>query len=239
MVTGGSSGIGLAIAQRFVDEGAEVYITGRRQVELDAAVAHLGVSATAIRTDVSDLASLDDLFDTIRGRSGGIDVLVANAGIGSHEPFGAISEQQFDATFGVNVKGTLFTVQKALPLLNDGAAVVLTGSGTSVKGTPAFSVYSATKAAIRAFARGWIVDLRGRNIRVNVLAPGPTETPGLVGLVAPDQKQAMLDEMAGQVPIGRVGQPEEIAAAALFLASDASSFVNGVELFVDGGTAQI
>lgn len=239
VVTGANSGIGLAIAQKFVDEGAEVYITGRRQAELDAAVEKLGTAATAVRTDVADLASLDALYDTVRQRSGRIDVLVANAGAGTFAPLGEISEEQYDSTFGVNVKGTLFTVQKALPLLSDGATIVLTGSSTSIKGTPAFSIYSATKAAIRALARGWIVDLKGRNIRVNVLAPGPTETPGLVGLVPPEHQQGMLEGMAAQVPLGRVGRPDEIAAAALFLASDASSFVNGVELFVDGGAAQI
>jgi NAD(P)-dependent dehydrogenase (short-subunit alcohol dehydrogenase family) len=192
-----------------------------------------------VLTVVAVMTSLDAFFDTIRQRSGTTVVLVANAGSGSLEPLGAISEEPFDITLRVNVKGTLFTVQKALPLLSDGAAVVPTGSSTSVKGSPAFSVYSVTKAAIRALARGWIIDLKPRNIRVNVLAPGPTETLGLLGFIAPVHQQAMLDGMAAEVPLGRVGRPEEIAKAALFLASDASSFVNGIELFVDGGVAQI
>jgi len=177
-------------------------------------VAQLGATATAVRTDVAVMTSLDALFDTIRQRSGTIDVLVANAASGNLEPLGAISEEPFDNTFRVNVKGTLFTVQKTLPLLSDGAAVVPTGSSTSAKGSPAFSIYSVTKAAIRALARGWIIDLKRRNIRVNVLAPGPTETPGLLGLIAPVHQQAMLDDMAAQVPLGRVGRPEEIAKAA-------------------------
>ncbi|MFC4243206.1 SDR family NAD(P)-dependent oxidoreductase [Gryllotalpicola reticulitermitis] len=239
LVTGANSGIGLAIAQKFVDEGAHVYITGRRLPELEAAAAQLGSNATAVRTDASDLGSLDGLFDTIARQSGRLDVLVANAGSGSTAPLGAITEEQYDNTFDVNVKGTLFTVQKALPLLVDGAAVVLTGSTTSITGSPAFSVYAASKAAIRSLARGWIIDLKGRNIRVNVLAPGPTETPGLVGLAAPEHRQALLDNFAAEIPLGRVGKPEEIANAALFLASDQSSFVNGIELFVDGGVAQV
>jgi NAD(P)-dependent dehydrogenase (short-subunit alcohol dehydrogenase family) len=239
VVTGGNGGIGLAIAKRFADDGAQVYVTGRRQPELDAAVALLGEHAIAVRTDVANLADLDRLYEAVAEGSGRIDVLVANAGIGSIAALGAITEGHFDDTFDVNVKGVLFTVQKALPLLSPGASVILTGSSTSIKGNSAFSVYGATKAAVRSFARSWIIDLKGRNIRVNVLSPGPTETPGLVGLVPPANQRALLDGFAAAIPLGRVGVPDEIAKAAVFLASDASSFVNGIELFVDGGVAQI
>jgi NAD(P)-dependent dehydrogenase (short-subunit alcohol dehydrogenase family) len=239
LVTGGSSGIGLATAQRFIEEGARVFITGRRQAELDAAVAALG-TVTAIRADSSNLADLDAVFATIQNDAGTLDVLFANAGGGSLEPLGAITEAAYDATFGTNVKGVLFTVQKALPVLVDGASVILNASITGSKGTPAFSVYSASKAAVRNFARSWILDLAPRKIRVNVLSPGPIETPGLAGL-APDADaaKARLAQRAAAVPMGRIGQPSEVAAAALFLASDDSSFVNGIELFVDGGVAQV
>jgi NAD(P)-dependent dehydrogenase (short-subunit alcohol dehydrogenase family) len=240
VVTGGNSGIGLAIAKQFVSEGADVYITGRRQSELDVAVTAVGEKATGVRSDVTDLADLDALYGTVKERSGRIDVLVANAGGGSGAaPLGAITEEQVDTTFSINVKGVLFTVQKALPLLGAGASVILTGSTTSITGGPYISVYSATKAAVRNFARSWIIDLKGRDIRVNVLSPGPTETPGLLGLAPPEGQQALLDNFASQIPMGRVGEPDEIAKAAVFLASDASSFVNGAELFVDGGLAQI
>jgi NAD(P)-dependent dehydrogenase (short-subunit alcohol dehydrogenase family) len=239
VVTGASSGIGLAIAKRFVAEGASVVIADRRQQELDAAVAELGDRASGVRADVSSLPDLDALFDTVKQHHGRIDVLVANAGGGSMAALGAITEELFDQTFGTNVKGVLFTVQKALPLLPDGAAVILIGSTSSIHGVPAFSVYSASKAAVRNFARSWIMDLKGRNIRVNVLSPGPTNTPGLVGLVPVERQQALLDGFAAQIPMGRVGEPDEIGKVAVFLASDASSFVTGVELFVDGGIAQI
>jgi NAD(P)-dependent dehydrogenase (short-subunit alcohol dehydrogenase family) len=240
VVTGGNSGIGLAIAKRFVSEGAQVYITGRRQTELDMAVAAIGGNATAVRSDVAELADLDALYETVKERSGRIDVVVANAGGGSGAaPLGAITEEQFDHAFAVNVKGVLFTVQKALPLLGAGASVILTGSSTSIKGGANMSIYSATKAAVRNFARSWILDLKGRDIRVNVLSPGPTETPGLLRLAPPERQQALLDAFASMVPLGRVGEPDEIGKAAVFLASDASSFVNGIELFVDGGQAQI
>jgi NAD(P)-dependent dehydrogenase (short-subunit alcohol dehydrogenase family) len=239
LVTGGSSGIGLATAARFIEEGARVFITGRRQTELDAAVATLG-NVTAIRADSSSVADLDTVFATIEKEAGKLDVLFANAGGGTFAPLGQITEEQYESTFGTNVKGVLFTVQKALPLLVDGASVILNSSITGTKGTPAFSVYSATKAAVRNFARSWILDLAPRKIRINVLSPGPVETPGLKTL-APDAEAAkgLLAQLSSTVPLGRVGQPSEIAAAATFLASDDSSFVNGSELFVDGGMAQV
>ncbi len=239
VVTGGSTGIGLGIAKRFVSEGASVVITGRRPAELDAAVHEIGTGASAVRADVSRLADLDGLFDQVKARHGHIDILVANAGGGELAALGDITEEHFDRTFDINVKGVLFTVQKALPLLGDGSSVILTGSTTSVLGGQAFSVYSATKAAVRNFARSWTHDLKGKGIRVNVLSPGPIRTPGLLGLAPPDQQQALLDMFAAKVPLGRIGDPDEIGKAAVFLASDASSFVNGIELFVDGGEAQI
>lgn len=240
IITGGTSGIGLATAKRFVAEGATVYITGRRQSELDAAVAEIGGDVTGVRGDVSKLEDIDHLYDVVQRRHDQIDILHANAGGGSFAPLGAITEEQFDQTFGTNVKGVLFTVQKALPLLRDGASIILTGSTTGSMGTAAFSVYSATKAAVRNFARSWIPDLKPRGIRVNVISPGPIRTPGLTDL-APTaaEKQGLLDMLAGGVPLGRVGDPDEIARAAVFLASADSSYVNGAELFVDGGMAQI
>jgi len=240
IVTGGSTGIGLATAKRFAHEGAQVIVTGRRQAELDAAVSAIG-NATGIRVDSSNLAELDRLFDRVRSEKGRIDVLFVNAGGGSRLPLGNITEEQYDDTFGRNVKGVLFTVQKALPLLTDGASVILTGSTAASGGTEAFSVYAASKAAVRSFARNWILDLKGRGIRVNTLSPGPTKTPGFLGLAGPDaaRQQGMLDALASRIPMGRVGDPDEIAKAAVFLASDDSSFVNGIELFVDGGKAQI
>jgi len=239
VITGASTGIGFAIAKRFVAEGASVVITGRRQKELDAAVAEIGDRAFGVCADVSSLPNLDGLFETVKEKYGRIDVLVANAGGGSMAPLGTITEELFDQTFNSNVKGVLFTVQKALPLLPNGANVILLGSTSSIHGVPAFGVYSASKAAIRNFARSWILDLKGRNIRVNVLSPGPTNTPGLVGLVPVERQQALLDGFASQIPMGRVGEPDEIGKVAVFLASDASSFVNGIELFVDGGIAQV
>jgi NAD(P)-dependent dehydrogenase (short-subunit alcohol dehydrogenase family) len=240
IVTGGSTGIGLATAKRFANEGAHVIVTGRRQAELDAAVSAIG-SATGIRVDSSNLAELDRLFDRVKSEKGRIDVLFVNAGGGSMLPLGKITEDHYDDTFGRNVKGVLFTVQKALPLLTDGASVILTGSTAGSGGTEAFSVYAASKAAVRSFARNWILDLKGRGIRVNTLSPGPTRTPGFFGLAGPDaaRQQGMLDALASRIPMGRVGDPDEIAKAAVFLASDDSSFVNGIELFVDGGKAQI
>jgi NAD(P)-dependent dehydrogenase (short-subunit alcohol dehydrogenase family) len=247
IITGGSTGIGLATAKRFVSEGAEVLITGRRQVELDAAVVDIGQAtgkiggATGMRVDSSNMADLDRLFAHVKAHSGQIDILFVNAGGGSMLPLGSITEAQFDDTFDRNVKGVLFTVQKALPLLAEGASVILTGSTAGSGGTPAFSVYAASKAAVRSFARNWILDLKGRNIRVNTLAPGPTKTPGLVELAGPDaaKQQDLLDYFATLVPMGRVGDADEIAKAAVFLASSDSSFVNGIELFVDGGMRQI
>ncbi len=240
LVTGGNSGIGLATAKQFVAEGAYVYITGRRQVELDAAVEAIGKNVTAVQSDVSNLADLDRLFATIKLELGHLDIIFANAGGGQIAPLGAITEEHFDKTFNVNVKGLLFTVQKALPLLPEGASIILNASITSIKGTPAFSVYSATKAAVRSFARNWILDLRERKIRVNAISPGVVPTPGYDHLGLNDQQlQEFVDSQAVTIPLGRVGTPNEIAKAVVFLASDDSSFVNGIELFVDGGMAQI
>jgi len=240
LVTGGTTGIGLATAQRFAAEGAYVYITGRRQAELDKAVALIG-NATGVQVDSTRLEQLDALYEQISAEQGRLDVLFANAGGGSMLPLGEITEAHYDDTFDRNVKGVLFTVQKALPLLATNASVILTGSTAGSSGTAAFSVYSASKAAVRAFVRSWILDLKDRNVRVNTISPGATKTPGLVDLAGPDaaQQQGLLDYLASQVPMGRVGNPEEIASAALFLASDDASFVNGIELFVDGGQAQI
>jgi NAD(P)-dependent dehydrogenase (short-subunit alcohol dehydrogenase family) len=240
LVTGGNSGIGLATAKQFVAEGAYVYITGRRQVELDAAVEAIGKNVTAVQSDVSNLADLDRLFATIKQEQGHLDIIFANAGVGQIAPLGAITEEHFDKTFNINVKGLLFTVQKALPLLPEGASIILNASITSIKGTPAFSVYSATKAAVRSFARNWILDLKERKIRVNAISPGVVPTPGYDHLGLNDQQlQEFVDSQANTIPLGRVGKPDEIAKAVVFLASDDSSFVNGIELFVDGGMAQI
>ena len=240
VITGGSSGIGLATARRFAAEGARVVVTGRRQTELDAAVAAIP-NATGISVDSASLSDLDRLIARVGEDMGRIDILFVNAGGGSLLPLGQITEEQYDDTFGRNVKGVLFTVQKALPLLAAGASVILVGSTAGSSGTPAFSVYAASKAAVRSFARSWIVDLKGRDIRVNTLSPGSTTTPGLLALAGPDssQQQAMLDDFAAHTPLGRVADPDEIAKVAVFLASDDSSFVNGIELFVDGGQAQI
>jgi NAD(P)-dependent dehydrogenase (short-subunit alcohol dehydrogenase family) len=240
LVTGGTSGIGLATARLFAEEGAQVFITGRRQAELDAAVSQIGRGAIGFRGDVARLDDLDRLYAEVRARGGRVDVLFANAGGGEFAPLGEISEEQYDRTFGVNVKGTLFTVQKALPLLSKGASVILNASIAASTGNAAFSVYGASKAAIRAFARSWILDLKERQIRVNVLSPGSTDTPGLSGLAASEQEAGeMKKAMAASIPLGRLGAPLEVARAALFLACDDSSFVNGSELFVDGGQAQV
>ncbi|MFD8809643.1 SDR family oxidoreductase [Streptomyces sp. NPDC059597] len=240
VITGGTTGIGLAAARRFAAEGAFVFITGRRPEVLDDAVAAIGENAVGIRSDVAAPADLDRLYAAVADRGGGIDVLFANAGGGEFATLGQVTEQHIDMTFGTNVRGTLFTVQKALPLLNDGASVILTGSTAATTGTEAFGVYAASKAAIRSFARTWANELRGRQVRVNTLVPGPIDTPGIAGL-APDAEQAaeLQSAFASQVPLGRMGRPEEAAAAALFLASDQSSFITGSELFVDGGLNQI
>lgn len=240
VITGANSGIGLAAAKLFVAEGARVFMTGRRQKELDTALAEVGGSALGVRGDVSDLADLDRLFAVVRAEAGLIDVLFANAGGGEFMSLEAITEEHFDRTFRTNVKGTLFTVQKALPLIRDGGSIILTGSTAATTGTPAFSVYSASKAAVRNFARCWILDLAPRKIRVNILVPGATSTPGWHDLAGSEKAhQQMLDAVRSTTPLGRLGRVEESAQAALFLASDASSFVTGSELFVDGGSAQI
>jgi NAD(P)-dependent dehydrogenase (short-subunit alcohol dehydrogenase family) len=236
LVTGGTSGIGLATATLFGAEGARVIITGRRRPELDAAVAAIP-GATGFSIDSARLDELDTLFAAVKAQFGRLDAVFANAGGGSLMPLGEISEEHFDDTFGRNVKGVLFTVQKALPLLADGASIILNGSTAAAKSTAGFSVYAASKAAVHAFTRNWMADLKGRNIRINTLVPGPTGTAGLRGLAGPDerQQQALLDQFALDVPMGRVAEPGEIARAALFLASNESSFVTGSELFVDGG----
>lgn len=234
VITGGTSGIGLATAQRFIEEGAHVFIMGRRRNELDAAVALLGPQATGIQGDVAKLADLDRLYEAVKRTKGRIDALFANAGLGEVVPSPSITEEHFNRTFDVNVKGALFTVLKAIPLLADGASVILTGSIASVKGLPGFAVYSASKAAIRSFARTWTVELKDRKIRTNVISPGTIDTP-ILDPLGDDAKEFF----KSQIPRGEMGRPEEIATVALFLASSDSSFVNGVELFVDGGTAQV
>lgn len=241
VVTGATSGIGLATARLFHAEGATVVITGRRAAELDRAVTAIGPNTIAVQADSANNADLDRLMQTIRERAGRIDALFVNAGGGSMQPLGQITEEHYADTFDRNVKGLLFTVQKALPLLAKGAAIVLPGSTTTITGTPAFSVYSASKAAVRALARSWILDLKDRGVRVNVVSPGPVRTPGLVELAGSDPvaQQGLLDHLASQVPLGRVSEPEEIAKVVLFLVSDDASFVNGAELFADGGMAQV
>ncbi|MFZ0897375.1 MAG: glucose 1-dehydrogenase [Candidatus Nitrosopolaris sp.] len=238
VITGGNSGIGLATAQQFVAEGAYVFITGRRQSELDAAVRQIGKNVTGVQSDVSNLADLDRLYSTVKQQKGRINVLFANAGLGEFAPLGAITEANFDKTFSVNVRGLLFTVQKALPLFQDGGSIILNASTAASKGVEGFSVYSATKAAIRSFARTWTVDLKQRKIRVNAISPGPIDTPGLSGLIQ-QQGEQLKKNLVSTVPMGRMGSANEIAKAVSFLASDDSSFVTGIELFVDGGQAQI
>lgn len=239
LVTGGSSGIGLATAKQFVKEGATVYATGRRQTELDEAVRVIGVGLTAIQGDISNLKDLDRLYAQIEKEQGRLDVLFANAGGGGFARLGEIKEEQFDSEFAVNVKGTLFTVQKALPLMKNGGSIILTASITSIKGMENFSVYSATKAAVRSFARTWTTDLKGRGIRVNAVSPGVVVTPAYEHLLGKDNIQGFVDYMKGQIPLGRVGKEADIAAAVVFLASDESSYITGIELFVDGGMAQV
>ncbi|MFP8965063.1 SDR family NAD(P)-dependent oxidoreductase [Pokkaliibacter sp. CJK22405] len=239
LITGGSTGIGKATLLEFVAQGATVFITGRRQKELDAAVAEAGSNAIGIQGDISNLADLDCVFAEIAAKTDHLDIVFANAGVGDFQRFGEITEEHFDKAFNINVKGTLFTVQKALPLMREGGSVILTGSTTGSSGTENFSVYSATKAAIRNFARNWILDLKPRGIRVNTLSPGPVKTPGALGLVPDEAADDFMNQMASLVPLGRVGEPREIARVAVFLASDDSSFVNGAEIFADGGAAQI
>jgi NAD(P)-dependent dehydrogenase (short-subunit alcohol dehydrogenase family) len=240
VITGSNSGIGLASAKRFVAEGAHVYITGRRQEELDRAVQAIGTGVTAVQGDVSNLEALDRLFSKVRSDRGRVDVLFANAGLGAREPLGKITESAFDRVFGVNVKGTVFTVQMALPLMRDGGSIILTGSTTGSMGTPAFSIYSASKAAIRNLARSWALDLKGTGIRVNVLSPGATATPGLLNALAKTgKKDAMIAGLVEQSPLGRMAEPDDIADVALFLASDDSRSMTGSEIFADGGMAQV
>ena len=225
----------LASAKRFVEEGAYVFITGRRQEQLDEAVKLIGRNVTGVRGDVSNLDDLDRLFETVKREKGKIDVLYASAGTGEAVPLGEITEQHFDAAFDLNVRGTLFTVQKALPLFNDGGSIFMTGSNASVKGSPGFGVYAASKAALRSFARTWLNELKGRNIRVNVLVPGQVATPILEQVLTKEAKE----NFESLIPRGKMGRPEEIATVALFLASDDSNYVNGAELFVDGGASAI
>jgi NAD(P)-dependent dehydrogenase (short-subunit alcohol dehydrogenase family) len=240
VVTGGTSGIGLATARAFAEAGASVFITGRRQDALDKAVKQIGGRITGVQGDMAVLADIDRLYDAVQQKHAQIDVVFANAGGGELAPLGAITEAHYQNTFDSNVKGVLFTVQKALPLLRDGGSVILTASTTSIKGTGAFSVYSATKAAVRNFARSWILDLKDRHIRVNAVSPGLTETAGLNDLFGGgDDAEGIKDYLVGQIPAGRIGQPEEIAKAVLFLSSEDASYINGIELFVDGGQAQI
>ena len=241
VVTGGTSGIGLATAERFVAEGAYVFITGRRQAELDAAVAKIGKNVTGVQGDVANPADLDRLYETVQREKGRLDIVFANAGVGEFQPLEAITEAHFDKIFNVNVKGLLFTVQKALPLLVDGGTIVLNASIVASTGTPAFSVYSASKAAVRSFARSWTSDLKDRKIRVNVVSPGVVPTPAYENALGftPAEIDQFTDSMIPNIPLGRVGVPDEIAKAVVFLASDDSSFATGVELVVDGGMTQV
>jgi len=235
VVTGGATGIGLASAKRFIDEGAFVYIFGRRQEALDAALETLGENARAVQGSVSDPGDLDRLYATIERDRGQLDILFANAGTGAFAPLGEITPEHYEQIFDVNVKGVLFTVQKGLPLMRAGGSIILTGSTTGEMGTPQFSIYSATKAAVRNFARSWAQDLRGTGIRINVLSPGPTRTDLALDVVGAEAFEAL----GAMTPIGRLGEPSETAAAAAFLASADSSFMTGSEMFVDGGLAQI
>jgi NAD(P)-dependent dehydrogenase (short-subunit alcohol dehydrogenase family) len=233
VITGGTTGIGLATAMLFAKEGAYVFITGRRQKELDEAVKEIGNNVTGVQGDVAKLPDLDRLYESVKAK-GKLDVIFANAGVAEFAPMGKITEEHFDKLFDINVKGTLFTVQKALPLMSDGGSIILNGSVASVKGTPAFGVYGATKAALRSFVRTWTSDLKDRHIRSNVISPGPTDTPAIDA-----QPADAIARIVSTIPMGRIGEPDEIAKVALFLASDDSSFVTGIELFVDGGRGQV
>ena len=235
VITGATSGLALATAKLFVEEGAYVFITGRRQSQLDAAVREIGKNVTGVQGDAGNLADLDRLFAAVKEKKGAIDILYASAGVGDFNvPLGSITEESFDKTFDINVKGTLFTVQKALPVMRDGGSILMTGSIAGVKGFPGMSVYNASKAAIRSFARTWTMDLKARKIRVNVISPGTIDTGAFVGV-----PKEVKDQFVSLIPMGRIGEPREIATAALFLSSDDASFITGIELFVDGGTAQI
>jgi NAD(P)-dependent dehydrogenase (short-subunit alcohol dehydrogenase family) len=234
VITGGTEGIGLATAKLFVNEGAYVFITGRRREQLDAAVKTIGTNVFGVQGDVALVGDLDRLYKTIAKVRGRIDIVFANAGLGEFVSLGAVSEEHYNKIFNINVKGTLFTVQQALPLLNDGGSIILNGSVASLKGTAGFGVYAASKAAIRSFARTWTTDLRDRRIRSNVVSPGPIDTP-----LANRQSADVIARIVSTIPMGRMGEPEEVAKVALFLASDDSSFVTGIELFVDGGRAQV
>jgi NAD(P)-dependent dehydrogenase (short-subunit alcohol dehydrogenase family) len=238
VITGGTSGIGFAIARELLAQGAHVVITGRNRVKLDAAVAQLGGAVTGVQADVTQLAELDQLYAHVQATHGRVDLLVANAGAGDIVPLGAITEEQFERTFNGNVKGVLFTVQKALPLMGKGSAVVIIGSSSSVTPGAGLSVYGGTKAALRAMMRSWILDIKGSGIRINLLSPGPVDTDSLRAFFG-DQADAGLAYLNEQSTLGRIGQPEEIARAVAFLGSDAASYINGVELFADGGVAQV
>src|ERR1700732_2547203 len=233
VITGGTQGIGLATAKLFAREGAHVFITGRRQKELEEAVASIGSSVTGVQGDVANLADLDRLYESVKAK-GRIDVLFANVGLGGFVPLGSITEEYYGKTFDTNVKGLLFTVQKALPFLNDGASIILTGSAAAAKGTPSFGVYAASKAAVRSFVRTWTSELKDRRIRSNVVSPGPVNTP-----IVARQRPEVMARIVSTIPMGRMGEADEIAKAALFLASDDSSFVTGIEIFVDGGMAPV
>jgi NAD(P)-dependent dehydrogenase (short-subunit alcohol dehydrogenase family) len=241
VITGGNSGIGLATAQRFVSDGAYVFITGRRQSELDKAVKQIGTNVSGVQGDVSNLADLDRLYAAVKKQKGRIDILFANAGVGELVPLGAITEAHFDKTFGINVKGLLFTVQKALPLFQDGGSIILNASIAASKGFEGLSIYSATKAAVRSFARSWTVELKNHKIRVNAISPGLIDTPGIrKGLLQNEEQiKQFTDSQVATIPLGRMGNPDDVAKVVSFLASDDSSFITGIELFVDGGVAQI
>ena len=238
VVTGGSTGIGLATARRFVEEGAHVFIAGRREAELAKAVEQIGRNVAAIQCDVAELDDLDRLFGKVRDEKGRVDILFANSGVMEFQSIGEITPEHFDRTFAVNVRGLLFTVQKALPLIGRGGSIILNASIGSIKAWPGYSVYSASKAAVRSFARTWMLELNDRGIRVNAISPGPIDTP-IFDAAAKEKSEEMKAGFAAAIPIGRMGRAEELAAAVLFLASEESSFVTGIELFVDGGTAQI
>jgi len=239
VITGATSGMALATAKLFVEEGAYVFITGRRQAQLDAAVKEIGGNITGVQGDSAKLADLDRLYETVKSKKGHVDVVFASAGVGElDKPLGFVTEDGFDKTFNVNVRGTLFTVQKALPLMPDGGSIILNGSIAGVKGFPGTSVYSASKAAVRSFARTWTMELKARKIRVNVISPGTIDT-GAFDAVPPEIREQMKAQFVSIIPMGRIGQSIEIASTALFLASEDSSFITGIELFVDGGTAQV